>query len=173
MARAQRRFTARAQRRPGTWSRFVDTGIVAVPAASKVLVASAVLSNPGINETLRRVRGFILLLSDQTAATERQLGAFGICVASDAAVAAGAASLPGPVTELDDDLWQTWLPLQGALTVVSGVGFILQDNKIQIDSKAMRRIQQGQSLAIMAENASATFGFSVYLAVSLYATMAT
>jgi len=91
---------------------------VVLPAASKVLLETVVLSNPGINETVRRTRGGVFVSSDQGAAVELQTGAFGAIIVSDTAVAAGVASLPDPVTDASDDGWFVWVPF----TQISAAG---------------------------------------------------
>ncbi len=92
----RRRSIARRGSRKGTnWGRIVFTGTTQIAAASKSLLTTVVLSNPGIGETLVRSRGHIFVFSDQAAAVEMQIGAFGCVVVSDLAIAAGAASIPG------------------------------------------------------------------------------
>ena len=165
-----RRMTSRGRGRsqaPGTWARFVDDAPVTVAAGTKVLFASFILSNIGINETVRRTRGIIHMRSDQAAGNEDQAGAFGMIVVTDLAVAAGAASIPGPVTDASDDGWFVWVPMIGAgATVTEGrVGF-----SFEFDSRAMRRVQEGFTIALMYENASATLGLVADIGVSLYTT---
>ena len=107
------RRTARTQRgtRKGTdWFRRTTGAYVTVAAASKVLVSSGTPSNPGITETIVRTRGGFSIASDQAGASESQIGAMGLMVVNDLALAAGAASIPGPVTDRNDDGWFVWEP---------------------------------------------------------------
>ena len=151
------------QRQPTNWARSTSATYVAVPAATKVLLAVITLSNPGIGETIRRTRGLISVGSDQNVAVEAQVGAYGMVVVSDLAIAAGAASIPGPITEATDDGWFVWVPFlkrgpsSTALEVINN----------EFDSKAMRRIEEGFCVAVLVENGSATDGLLFADMVSL------
>ena len=125
------------------------------------------------NETVRRIIVDYLYVSDQTAATEAPQGAMGICVVSDAAVTAGAASLPGPITDLDDDLWLFWTSMH-AITTVGATALNVQNLTnplVHVESRAMRRVVEGQQLAIMGENNAV--GASFKYGLSLYSTFTT
>jgi len=147
----------------------VNSTYTVVGAATKVLLAGFSLSNSGIGETVVRSRGRFSFQSDQGGGREDQLGALGIIVVSDIAFAAGAAGIPGPVTEANDDGWMVWEGFSNAGNQTDG-----QDARIiEFDSKAARRIEEGFSLAIMVENAHATHGFEVTLALSQLAVVNT
>ena len=140
-----------------------------LPAASKVILTTLVLSNPGINETVRRTRGMLWVGSDQIALMEEQNGAIGAMVLSDAAIAVGVASLPDPVTDSDDDGWLMWMPFYQASASVQG-GTVIHTTvaaPYQFDSKAMRRVEEGYSVAFIGANANATTGLRIALAVSV------
>ncbi len=164
--RGQRRGT----RRGSNWARLVNNDFQAVAAGTKVVLASLVLSNPGINETIVRTRGTFWVQSDQAAALEEQLGAFGMVVVSDLALAAGAASIPGPVTDANDDGWFVWEPFVTRNVSLTGA---IPGQIYQFDSKAARRVQEGFGIAIIVENASATFGFEIAIGLSSLAVINT
>jgi len=138
-----------------------------VGAATKVLLTSVVLSNPGINETVRRTRGVISIRSDQSLADEEQTGAYGLVVVSDLAIAAGAASIPGPITDASDDGWFVWVPFCRSRRSTDS----LNADQFFYDSKAMRRIEEGFSVVVMVENASATDGLRILDAISLLSSL--
>ena len=168
MSPAARRTTQvvrRTQRQPTNWARFVAPTYTTVAAGTKVFLVAVVLSNPGINETIRRTRGIVSIASDQGAAQEYQGGAFGAIVVNDLAAAAGAASIPGPVTDANDDGWFVWRPF--TQMVAENVTAGLQTWQYEFDSKAMRRVQEGFQIAFMIENASGTEGLQVAFALSL------
>jgi len=167
---ATRQFNTR-QRQPTTWARQLATDYVVVPAASKALLAGVALSNPGIGETIRRTRGRFSISSDQNAAVEDQIGALGFVVVSDIAFAAGAASIPGPGTEASDDGWFVWesAGIRSQLVAVS-VG-ALTTVQYEFDSKAMRKIQEGFTVAIMFENVHPTDGLAVWCGFSLLSSL--
>ncbi len=165
-----RRGFARARRPGGTWSRGVFE-IVTVAASAKALIGIYTPTVAGIGETIRRNVGGINIGSDQLAASEDIIGAFGLTVANDIALAAGAASLPGPVSELDDDGWLVWQGFAQEVTFATAVGFDSVGGRwYNFDSKAMRRVEEGYGLAMMIENKSASIAFQVSTLISTYAT---
>ena len=170
-ARRRARSVFRGQRRrtAGTWSRTIDA-LTTVPGASKVLLNTLVLSNEGIGETVRRTRGYIHVKSDQEATSEQPIGAFGMVVANDLALAAGAASIPGPATDLDDDGWFVWEPITTDFAFRSAVGFESAAGRLfNYDSRAMRKVEPGFGLAIMVEISTAAAAI-VQTSFSLYST---
>ena len=146
MARAQVR-TGRTVRKNVnyTWSVACFTPI-SLPAGSKVLVGFFFLAT-AFEETVVRVRGEISVLSDQAAVQEPQMGALGLIRVTDRAIAAGAASIPGPITDGDDDGWFVWHPWAQESGPVKGDTF-----QRVIDSKAQRIVREGQQLAVMIES---------------------
>ena len=159
----------RTKRAGGTWSRLVLEPAIIGPS-TKVLIGTGVLSNAGIGETVRRTLGHIYIASDQNAVNENQWGAFGMIVANDLAIAAGAASIPGPDTDRDDDGWFVWQGFSQTLRFGSAVGFGDIGRVYPFDSRGMRRVEEGFGFALMAENADATHSYTIGVAMSLYGT---
>ena len=127
-----------------------DIGGVTIVAGSKQLLGSlnavAFLLRPF---TIIRTRLECYFASDQTAASETPNGSMGFIVVSDQAVAAGAASIPGSLTNTDDD-WYVHQPMLKDVVSLTSVGvqfdaFI----RYQIDSKAMRKIGVNEDTAVM------------------------
>ena len=162
--RQRRGFTTRSTgyRAPTNWARAVSPVYAMVPAATKVLLFTAVLSNPGINETIRRTRGLISIRSVDTGDIQR-LGSLGFIVVNDLAAAAGVASMPGPITDGSDDGWFVWQPVLSGKASAA----ILESEQFEFDSKAMRRIEEGFTIAVIAENAHATLDFEVAIGFSI------
>jgi len=142
----------------------VGVGQTTIAVSSKVLLGTVVLSNPNIDETILRTVGVLGVESDQIAASETQLGAFGMIVVSDQAVSVGASAIPGPVSDIGDDGWFVYVPILQSLVFGSAIGFdpsgIVQYN---FDSKAKRKIQEGETVALIIENAGASFVFNAGL----------
>ncbi len=158
----------RAQRQPTNWARFVSLGGVVLAAGAKALITTVTLSNPGINETVRRTRGILSISSNQEAANHDQIGALGLVVVSDLAIAAGAGSIPGPVTDASDDGWFVWLPFtQRTDAGLQGV----ESREYHFDSKVMRRVEEGFGVAFMIENGSASNAIQFNLGVSLLSSL--
>ena len=140
-----------------------------VAAGTKVLVATFVLSNPGINEVVRRTRGRFLWTSDQATILEGSVPAFGFMVVNDLAVAAGAASIPGPITDAGDDGWFVWegMPMLMGSTDSSSSSSVGLGGwyGVDFDSKAMRKVPEGFTIVVMAEVAAV--GVELSMSISL------
>ena len=150
------------------WSSAQSLVNVTVPAATKTLLASFVLSNPGIDETILRTVGVFGHSSDQFAADEFRTGGFGMMVVTDTAAAVGATAIPGPVTNAADDGWFLHHTFVQEIEVITGAGF--ETNAMEIirfDSKAKRIVAEGSSIVLMAENISASTGMNVAFAVRI------
>jgi len=165
MPRRSSRGFARSSSRPNrAWSYTQETAFTNIPAATKVLIASFVPSNPGIDCTILRCIGGIAVASDQAAAVEVQSGAFGMILVTDQAAAAGVASMPGPFTDGNDDGWfcHQSFGQQGELAPDVGVA----SQWYPIDTKGKRIIDGlGVTLAVLAENAHPTHGMVMYVAI--------
>ncbi len=169
---AQRRMRSggfsrgRGLRQRTDWVRFQDGSSTSVPAASKALLISSLALES--EATIRRTILHLHISSDQSAASELQLGAVGAHIATDRAIAAGAASLLGPVTDRDDDSWFLWGPINQQLFVATAVGVEPMFGHVFVyDSKAQRRLQTGQGMVLMIENASSSDAFNVTLGISI------
>ncbi len=157
------RGLARPRRAGTNWSRLVQTAQFTIATSTKVLITSFTLDNPGISETVRRTRGMFFVTSDQPSASEAIFGAIGLVGVTDAALAAGVASMPGPVTDASDDGWFVWQPFmtKGADTIASN------QPPFEFDSKAMRTVQERSVIAVIVENASGTNALIGALAITL------
>ena len=104
--------------------------------------------------TIVRTRGVIVLRSDQVAATEDYGAAVGFSVVSDQAVAIGVTAVPTPNTDVSSDLWFVYETIFGRFLFASAVG--QNDGQVvqrQFDSKAMRKVEDGQDLSVTVEAA--------------------
>ena len=167
MARNSRRgFTPRRTKRAVSAWGYLQSNVIAVGPLTKVLIGSFILSNPPLGETILRTRVNLWVGSDQSAAVENQQGAFGLIVVTDRAVAAGAASIPGPATDGGDDGWFVHQAFnkRGAST-----SFGVPATPLDVDSKAMRKVEDGGEIAIMVENIDALHNITVLVSVRLLA----
>ncbi len=145
-----------------SWTGSASTAGIAVAGNTKVLIATFVLSNPNIDETILRTVGLLAVKSDQTTADEEQIGALGFIIVNDLAVAAGVASIPGPITDRGDDGWFVYVPIAQAFNFESGIGVNPNmSTQYPFDSKAKRKIQEGSQVAVVVENAHATSAFTM------------
>ncbi len=147
-------FRTRGARRATDWSLgFRPVALTPVAVGSKLLLGS--LTQPGIRGpgTIVRTRGGLYFQTDQEAADEVQIGAVGMMLVTQAALTAGAAAIPGPSIDALNDGWFWWQSLLHAQFVAGG-NPTKPGRFIEIDSKAMRKFDDGMALVLMVENAS-------------------
>ncbi len=160
----------RAPRRDVAWGAVTLLDWTTLAASSSVIAASfssSALGTAGLSPgTLVRVRGELNVETDQEAASEAFSGAFGIAMVQQPALAGGVGNIPTPITEAASDVWQTWQPFSSAFTFVSATGLHSSDGRYVIDSKAMRKIEPGEALVLVLENAAAV-GMNFVLNVRL------
>jgi len=156
---------ARSSRRKSSWGFGPATstdGESQSLSASAAILAGQAVSILADGQTLVRTRGdFNIFL--QTAGTQADgfSGAFGIGVATTAAITAGVASVPTPITE---ETWDGWLyhryfsvicaePI--AVATTSKIGAQVHDVaaalRFEVDSKAMRKLTQDQTIYAVIE----------------------
>ncbi len=159
----------RTQRMPKTWS-SIPASTVEFTSSSTGLFGSLSIGEPG---TILRVLTNILIsptpggtfASDDQCDITLALGIF-----STDAVAAGAASMPDPASEPEYP-WLFWrgVPLRlfnlSANEAFSSVSFV---DRVSIDSRSMRRMKTGQSLAWVGQYVDVTGAppFSVDVGIS-------
>ncbi len=103
--------------------------------------------------TVVRSRGMLMLESDQTAAAERSRVQYGAAVVSDQSVAIGVTAVPTPVTDDGSDLWYIFETIAHSLQPGLTSGPIYTE--VQFDSKAMRKVEEGQDIITVAEQGAA------------------
>ena len=138
----------RVPRRSSSWD--AGTGGTTIDARSgsgSAFVGSAITpTTSGL--TVVRTRGLLsLMLTLATAAGDGFVGAFGIGLATFAAVTAGIGSVPTPVTEIGDENWLYWSPIFAMNPIVSSAGITRSAfQQIIVDSKAMRKFDDGMAM---------------------------
>ncbi len=106
--------------------------------------------------TIIRNRFTFHISSDQAAAAEDQVGAYGRAVVSDQASAIGVTAVPTPITDQDSDLWHVYATfVQGGSRVNDG----MVGRTYEIDSKAMRKVEDGQDVVSVVEFSAQGGGF--------------
>ena len=167
MARSRQRPPFRAPRpKNRSWSGITSAAFTAVAASAKVLLGSFVLAVPTIDETILRTVGLISIETDNQATAENQIGGFGLIRVSTTAFAIGITAIPGPITDIDDDGWLVYVPFAASTGTVAAS---LNSVQYHFDSKAKRKIQDGESVAIVVENASSVHGFDIAVHLRLLA----
>ncbi len=163
-------FRNRPQRsasRPNrSWDGFFTTALVNVPAASKVLLGSFTLNNPGIDETLLRTVGTLFVATDALS-NESQIGAVGLIPITEIALAAGVASIPGPVSDIGSDGWAFHQTFCQDWSFATAVGQTMGGLSYSFDSRGKRVVSDQHALALVVENAHATQAFDFYIAMRI------
>ncbi len=134
--------SARAHKRQTEWvlgnfgsATSSATGSVLYPTGFQPVVSGL---------TIVRIRGELILSSLMNAATDSFQAAAGFIMVSDEAFAAGAASIPSPQSDADDDwIWHQWCSVQSGVLGAPGQG---TEFRFDIDNKAMRKFPGGKTL---------------------------
>jgi len=114
------------------------------------------LGSSGINltapSTLTRTRGKLLIQLDAGANDERVVIAVGLIVVQSSAFVSGLAAVPKPHTDAEADwFWHQYVILSSlAESAVTGDSTFLAE-RVEIDSKAMRKIKPNESIIGVAE----------------------
>ncbi len=167
MARRPFQSRSRTSRPNRSWAGNVATTFTALPAGNAIIAASFVLSSQGIDETVLRMVGTLAIRTDQLAATEEQVGAMGAIIVQETAFAAGAASVPDPVTEVGNDGWFLYVPIANSFTFATASGFQTQVAQYDFDSKAKRILSGGSRIILVIANSSPSHGFEFSLVIRL------
>ena len=156
------RFHSRSgvARRESLWFPIGDTTNTITSGSTAVLFNGLTTTLLALRPfTIVRTRGVFNVVSDQQAVGIENYGAsFGMCVVSDQALAIGVTAVPTPETDKDSDLWfvfesQTGVIKSGGTNVES-----VELRSTEFDSKAMRKIEEGQDLAFVIETMSISSG---------------
>ncbi len=154
-----------SRKRETLWIGFTPAQVTLAAAGGTLMFsmnAAALALRPF---TIVRTRLDAWLQSDQTAAAETFNAALGIAVVSDESVAIGVTAIPTPVTDVASDLWMLYEAMTGS-SGIGGAGQGLSGVHYGIDSKAMRKVQDGQDVVVVAESGVGTVGQGSLLTVS-------
>ncbi len=128
-----------------TSSTIAANGVVLIA----VLNAAALALRPF---TVVRTRGVFNTVTDQNAASEVYHGSLAMAVVSEQAAAIGVTAVPTPGTDRDSDLFFLYEEQMGEFTLGDATGFIEEHLTKEFDSKAMRKVNNDQQVAIVAES---------------------
>ena len=123
-----------------------------VTSGSLNAITVITVTQPGI---IMRLRGSIVASLDSPTENEKTAVAMGIIRTTEEQIAVGVTAIPNPGLDLDADwIWHSFLPLQAVLDVTTGVGSTEQSGRLIVDSKAMRKMRQSESLTYVVDNAA-------------------
>jgi len=169
MANQFRNRTTRTSRPNRSWADFSTTARVSVAANSKVLLGGFTPNLATIDETVLRTVGVISVETDTIANAESQIGAWGMILVSDVAFGIGITAVPGPITDASDDGWFAYQAIAQSTGVATSVGARLNSVQYMLDSRAKRIVEEGQTVAVVVQNAHATHAFNITVVLRLLA----
>jgi len=108
--------------------------------------------------TIIRTVGTIYVRGDQVAADEFAMLGYGGMIVRESARAAGAGSIPTPITEIPDDGWFLFGTAAAASGPISGAPV----HVYHFDSRASRKVQDGQAIVFTVENSDGAFGLEYW-----------
>ncbi len=164
--RSGRVFRGGRSRRESLWfTRAGSNNTLAAASTATILTslnAAALALRPF---TVVRVRGVLRMRSDQVALQETQDVAYGCAVVSDQAVGVGVTAVPTPATDDGSDLWYVYQRILNDLVrdvAGAGAGPLRPIGQfIEFDSRAMRKVEDGQDMIEVAETSSVSSGASI------------
>ncbi len=168
MARSSR-FHRDGPKRQVTWIGPPDQNFLSVTSTAKTLVgsfdpAAAALIKP----TVVRTRGNVAVKPTALNADVTIVGAFGLAVVSDQAFAAGAGSIPGPFDDAEWDGWFVWHSFSYTFEFADATGFQgPMDLNTEVDSKAMRKVTDNETIVLMAESQIGAFAIAMNIRLLL------
>ena len=127
-----------------------NTGVDLAVGVTALGAGSVVSAVPA---TLMRTRGLVAAQLDTAAIDERALIAFGMMIVQEEAFDAGSASVPGPREYSADWFWHGFMWLSSLAESAVQPQALWQ--RLEIDSKAMRRLKPNDAIILVAEVASA------------------
>ncbi len=153
---ARRRFnTTRSfqrSRRESMWIAlsFVETDLTAGTTAvlTNSLNAAALALRPF---TVVRTRLFFHNRSNQLSDAEDYGANIAMAVVSDQSVAIGVTAVPTPTTDQGSDLFHVFASLGGYMGFLTAIGFGEMGKETNVDSKAMRKVNDDQDLILVQE----------------------
>jgi len=101
--------------------------------------------------TVVRTLWEVLVTSDQSVASEFYRAKTGFCVVSEQATAIGITAVPTPATDNNSDLWYAYSQSIGEFDFASAVGFTEGNRSRSYESRAMRKVEEGQDVAYVVE----------------------
>lgn len=162
MARPRSNFGHRSgPRRKVQWIGPAVQGYVSVANAGATLISVSTTFETAA--TLVRTRGQISVQPGSFAADLNIVGAFGCGIVSAEAGAIGITAIPTPFRDADWGGWYVWRSFSLHLDVQSAIGFSLEMENFEVDSKAMRKVGQNESLVWVAESQAGAFDISTPL----------
>ena len=154
----------RGARRQTTWVGPADQGGVGVAAGGATIIQSFdPIANAFAKPTVVRTRGAVTITPSTFGADINIHGAYGVGIVSDQAFAAGIASIPEPFDEAGWDGWFVWRSFQLTYEFHDATGSLLGQLVHEVDSKAMRKVTDNETIVMVAQSQAGAFNISMHL----------
>ena len=142
--------------------------VTTVLSASQVaLVYTASAAEDALRPyTVVRTHLYLAIVTDQLAASENQQMAIGFAIVSDQASGIGVTAVPTPITDLGSDAWYLHQFLTARLVLGDVTGFDHQavGARINVDSRVMRKVEDGFDNIVTIETTSSSDGLQMFTA---------
>ncbi len=133
-----------------TWQGAFSSIGVAANATAVAAIGGAL----NVSATLTRCHGEILASIDGPVATDALVVGLGLMVVTEEQLAVGATAIPNPSDDLDADwFWHGFIPLSSQGSVQDQQNNV---GRLTVDSKAMRKMKQTMSIALVIDNGTLT-----------------
>jgi len=146
---------ARGNRMAKAWQGSFNTAAIGITTTQVNVLQS--VESAGLNQTLLRSRGEILVQATPNAAADVGVIGLGLIVVHANAATAGGVSLPGPLTDVDADwLWHQFVPVDAIVLTTADANARSIVSRIEIDAKAMRRVAGDNVVVLIAQISAGT-----------------
>ena len=137
-----------------SWIGVHTAAVPVVLTATQGAILSIGIAEGSIRETLLRSRGSLVVSAFPNNATDEGMVALGLIVVHSNAVTAGGAALPGPLNDQGADwLWHNYVPVTNPIgaTTISNAWGGFHTQRVELDSRAMRRVPADHEVVLMGE----------------------
>ena len=130
-----------------------EGGTIALSSIGTTQSILSSLSNVGGTPiTCLRTRGAVLCIAEPNAATDTEILALGLIVVKAQAAAIGGTSLPGPIANPDAEwAWHQFIAFDAVTATAGDPQAITLNMRVEIDTKAMRKLGTNEEFVLMAE----------------------
>ena len=114
--------------------------------------------------TVIRTRGEVCIKPSTSITSDLEIvGAYGIAVITDAAFAAGTISISAPFDDAGWGGWLVWRSFHYSQENVDSTGVYTNQHTQEVDSKAMRKMTDDETMVLMAQSQVGAFRISMAL----------
>ncbi len=166
---ANRRFISQAPRRSTAWVQFQSAGFVDHTASQHATLATMTQAQLErfVPCTITRTVGLMVVSADTDFITNQVYsGAAGACVVREEARAAGIGSLPQPFGSAEDEMW-FWHQYFAEVFDDRADSDLRLSTHYKIDSKAQRKVSDGDAIVFTGQGGGEADGFDVNLMVRM------